>query len=81
MFFRVLPHGERPPPAARSKSFLMTDNWDDWFKYNTLFSLVAFDAGGEKHMIGGVKIGQFEMEEAKAIVRALLAAREAEEEF
>lgn len=61
MRFTVLAHATRLPAKAKSKAFLLTDNWDDWFKYNTLYGLVVFDASGERHDIGGVKIGQFEM--------------------
>src|SRR3954454_1963416 len=65
MYFNVLPHGMRPPAKVYSQAFLLTDNWDDWFKYNTLYSLVVFDVDGERHDIGGVKIGQFDMEEGQ----------------
>jgi predicted ATPase len=61
MFFTVLPAGTRAPSDAKSKAFLLTDNWDDWFEFSTLYSLVIFDDHGEKHVIGGVKIGQFGM--------------------
>ncbi len=40
---------------------MLTDNWDDWFKYSTLYSLVIYDEDGERHTVGGVKIGQFAM--------------------
>jgi predicted ATPase len=61
MFFTVLPVTGHPPSAARSKAFLIKDNWDDWFKYSTLYSLVFVDAQGERYNLGGVKIGQFAM--------------------
>jgi len=61
MFFTVLPNGTRVPGGIRSKAFLITDNWDDWFKYSTLYLLYVVDAEGERHSIGGVKIGQFAM--------------------
>ncbi|TZG31270.1 AAA family ATPase [Agrobacterium sp. B1(2019)] len=61
MFFRVLANGERPPRDAVGCAFLLTDNWDDWFKYNTLYQLIVFDGDGKRHVIGGVKIGQFNM--------------------
>ena len=48
--------------ARQPRAFLITDNWDDWFKYNTLYTLYVVDAEGETHSIGGVKIGQFAME-------------------
>jgi hypothetical protein len=38
MYFTVLAHGVRPPPHSESRAFLLTDNWDDWFKYNTMYN-------------------------------------------
>jgi hypothetical protein len=60
MFFTV-PSG-RPPTHGRSAAFLITDNWDDWFKYNTLYQLYVSASNGERHSVGGIKIGQFGME-------------------
>jgi hypothetical protein len=62
LFFKILAHGVRPPADAVGCAFLLTDNWDDWFKYNTLYQLVVFDGDGKRHDIGGVKTGQFKME-------------------
>lgn len=62
MYFTVLAHGVRIPPQAKSKAYLLTDNWDDWFEFSTLYTLIIFDAEGKQHSIGGVKIGQFGME-------------------
>lgn len=60
-YFRVLPVGTRPSAQARNRAYLLTDNWDDWFKFSTLYTLVIYDEDGERHSIGGVKIGQFAM--------------------
>jgi hypothetical protein len=65
MYFKVLAHGLRPPAGSKSGAFLLTDNWDDWFKYNTMYTLVVIDNAGERHSIGSVKIGQFNMEEGQ----------------
>src|SRR5690349_4058895 len=65
MFFSILSNGIGLPAHAQSKAFLLTDNWDDWFKYNTLYSLILFDQEGVRHIIGGVKIGQFSMDEGQ----------------
>jgi predicted ATPase len=59
--FTVLPHGKRAPKSAQSRAFLLTDNWDDWFKYSTLYVLVVFDEDGVEHDVGQVKIGEFAM--------------------
>lgn len=45
------------------RAYLLTDNWDDWFKFSTLYTLVIDDEEGDRHIIGGVKIGQFGMAE------------------
>jgi len=62
MFFTVL--SSRAPTLSPTlpKAFLVRDNWDDGFKFSTLFSLIVFDEAGERHEQGGVKIGQFGMQ-------------------
>lgn len=67
-YFKVLPHGTRAPTQAISQAYLLTDNWDDWFRYSTLYSLVVFDEDGARHTIGGVKIGQFAMTERRPAI-------------
>lgn len=62
-YFRVLPVGTRPSAQAASRAYLLTDNWDDWFKFSTLYTLVIYDEDGEHYSIGGVKIAQFGMAE------------------
>lgn len=63
--FTVLPNGRRPPQGAKAQAFLLTDNWDDWFTFSTLYSLVVFDTAGKEHRAGGVKIGQVGMAEGQ----------------
>lgn len=41
--------------------FLLTDGWDDWFKYSTMYVVFYFDEEGKEHRIGEVKIGEFDM--------------------
>lgn len=60
-YFKALPNGTRTPVRASSRAYLLTDNWDDWFKFSTLYSLVLFDEDGERNPIGGVKVWQFAM--------------------
>lgn len=59
--FKIIPNSERTPSEGKSIAYLWTDNWNDWFKYCTLYVLTLFDAEGRKHEIGGVKIGEFGM--------------------
>ncbi|PTS76545.1 hypothetical protein DBR17_14535 [Sphingomonas sp. HMWF008] len=61
MFFTVLPHGTRAPVGLKNVAILLTDNWDDWFKFSTMYVLLYYDADGERHRIGEVKIGQMGM--------------------
>ncbi len=61
--FVVLSPGRWVPDSAVRTASLITDNWDDWFKYSTQYSLVVKGESGTRHDIGAVKIGQFDMEE------------------
>lgn len=61
MRFVVLPHGQRRPREGRDVIYLLTDAWDDWFKYSTMYAVYYFDEKGEGHSIGEVKIGSFDM--------------------
>lgn len=65
MRFTVLPVGDRVPSDARDQAFLLTDNWDDWFTYSTMYYLSYVDEDGAEHEIGQVKIGQFGMEKGQ----------------
>ncbi|WP_082979899.1 AAA family ATPase [Labrys sp. WJW] len=64
-YFRVLAGGLRSSQQTINRAFLIVDSWDDWFKYSTLYTLIVFDESGTRHTIGGVKIGQFAMEEGQ----------------
>ncbi|MFM8442456.1 MAG: AAA family ATPase [Methylococcus sp.] len=61
MIFKVLPYKSRLPSGAKDVVFLLTDGWDDWFKFATMYNVIYFDGEGEQHRIGEVKIGQFNM--------------------
>jgi len=53
----------KPPVKAYDCAYLMMDNWDDWFQFSTLYTLVIFDKNGGRHSIGEIKIGQLSMME------------------
>lgn len=61
MDFHVIPHGGRLPADGSNKVYLLTDGWDDWFKYNTMYVVFYYDEDGNRHRIGEVKIGEFGM--------------------
>lgn len=58
MFFEVKPAKFTCPSYPTNRAYLIKDNWNDWFKYNTLFYLCFVDNKGILHEIGGTKIGQ-----------------------
>lgn len=79
--FTVLPNGQSVPSTAKSQAFLITDNWDDWFEFNTLYSLIYVDGSGVKHEAGGVKIGQFSMKDGQRRPHLPLSFEQLGEEF
>jgi len=58
--FRVIKRTTSLPDGA-NLAVLREDNWDDWFTYSTMYALRVYDAEGEEHSVGSVKIGQFNM--------------------
>lgn len=65
MLFTVLPRGARVPQDPPLAGFLETDDWDDWFKFNTMYYLYIIDNAGNRRSIGSVKIGQFGMRQGQ----------------
>ncbi|WP_019925204.1 AAA family ATPase [Nocardia sp. BMG111209] len=65
MKFVVWPAG-KPVPQRRDTVFLIRSDWDDWFKYETLFDAQYVDHHGEIVPIGGTKIGRFGLQPARA---------------
>jgi hypothetical protein len=58
VFFTVVDQFQAIPAGAHNAGFLVTDYWDDWFSFRTMFSLWLFDEHGARHQAGSVKIGQ-----------------------
>ena len=61
MRFQVIPNLGNVPAEGNDIGFLWTDNWNDWWEFQTLYSLTYFDEQGERHDFGGVKIAEFGM--------------------
>ena len=61
-FFTVIPVNQRSPNYEKEAAYLLADNWDDWFTYSTMYTLIVVTASGEKLHIGSVKIGQIGMQ-------------------
>lgn len=61
MRFTVIPYADRArryqSVTGENEAFLIRDNWDD-YGFKTTFSLIYFDAEGERLDVGEVKIMQ-----------------------
>ncbi|WP_027834870.1 AAA family ATPase [Maritalea myrionectae] len=58
MFFKVIENWSEVPADAKDQAFLLVDSWDDWFSFQTMFTLWVFDEESKRHRVGSVKIGQ-----------------------
>lgn len=56
MKFRYIQEHSSLPKQAREVVYLVDDNWDDWGKFRTMFTVVIFDHAGERHDPGSIKI-------------------------
>jgi predicted ATPase len=65
VLFKVIPNRTRTPISGNSIVYLWTDNWNDYWDFNTLYVLTYFDDEGAKHEIGNVKIGQFKWQKGQ----------------
>lgn len=63
--FRVVRSLREQNEAGHDVVCLVEGNWDDWFKFSTLFNATYIDPAGHEHLIGGVKIGQFGLKPAR----------------
>lgn len=68
MFFSIVDDIGTIPVGVRSAAFLVTDYWDDWFSFRTMFSLWLFDDQGARYRVGSIKIGQRGLQPAASAV-------------
>lgn len=61
--FIVKPPGFSLPIDLSSVVYLIEDNWNDWWNHTTMYSVYYIDQDSQKHNIGSVKIGQYNMVE------------------
>jgi ABC-type transport system involved in cytochrome c biogenesis ATPase subunit len=62
MIFKVLPNGKAPRKNDIAGVYLTQDNWDDWFRWKTMYFMRHLDSSGNVSPIGFVKIGEFGLE-------------------
>ncbi|RWM94057.1 MAG: ATP-binding protein [Mesorhizobium sp.] len=65
MFFKLLVTAI--PADARDCAYLVIDNWDDWFSFRTMFSLLVIDEQGRRHQVGSVKIARVGLQPSRQI--------------
>lgn len=58
MLFSVVSSLPSESSRGREHIYLVADNWDDWGKYRTMFTVYVVDRGGVTHEPGSTKIGQ-----------------------
>lgn len=46
-----------PWESPANTAYLSADNWNDWWAWQTMFTVVVFDETGARHPLGSVKIG------------------------
>lgn len=63
MIFEVIEHNAPLNPSTKARIILQHDNWDDYFEFETFYYVWIVRAGGKLSRIGGIKIGQFNMQE------------------
>jgi hypothetical protein len=56
--FTIVENSSQVPSQGRLQAFLVVNDWDDWFSFCTMFTLIVFDTQGVRHVPGFVKIGQ-----------------------
>ena len=54
------------PREGRLQAYLVHDSWDDWFSYQTKYSLHLFDERGNRRSFGSLKMGQVGLQKAHA---------------
>lgn len=63
--FTIVKTSAQIPREGQSQAFLVVDLWDDWFSFQTMFTLIVLDSHGVRHTPGSVKIGQVDLQPAK----------------
>lgn len=61
MNFEVVTSSKVAQERSLPYAILVIDNWDDWFQFNTMYTLLVMSPDGGRHNVGSVKIGQFGM--------------------
>lgn len=65
MIFYVKGKGYYPTSSNINSAFLIIDEWNDWWEFRTMYSLVYVDKLGHIFDIGSVKIGEVAMEKGQ----------------
>ena len=66
-FFTVIDNFEKEKLLPTNKAYLCRVNWNDWYKYETLFNLFFKNSEGKFILIGEVKISSRGLEPSENI--------------
>jgi len=66
MKFKVIPNESHFPSEGCDIAYLWSDNWNDYWEFQTLYVLKYFDEDGKEYDLGGVKIGQFDWQKGQS---------------
>ena len=67
LLFKVVPPDSRMPSLLNpGECYLQFDSWNDWYKYQTSFTLTVIGVDGTPHTPGQVKIAKTGMDTTKA---------------
>ena len=61
MFFHLVTTESEIKQENKPAAYLIHDNWNDWFKFRTMYTLYVLGTAGAVVRAGSVKIGQFGM--------------------
>ena len=55
--------------TEKNKIALIEDNWNDWHKYKTMYTMLYYDEDGNYEIIGSVKIGEVDLESERPHIK------------
>ena len=73
--------GARPAPHGELVCVLVKDNWNDWFKWYTLYGVTIIQSDGTPVELGGVKVGRKGMVETQGSTQLPAAFDALDESF
>ncbi|MBU0623177.1 MAG: ATP-binding protein [Gammaproteobacteria bacterium] len=64
--FSIVMNSSEIPKEVKEHVYLISDFWDDWFAFRTMFTVIIFDSKGNQYQPGSIKIGEVGLRERGA---------------